>query len=317
MNRKNPIVALIAGILTLLGVTLGTGYAASPSYQATMLTVPAGMDGVGDDLDVTINQGLKGTVHGVTHIAQAPLIDGWENADTRNGTTQKWCFAESKDPAAVQDMRDALNYLSARYPSHVRWVEDCQQASYRFGDTAAADCGTNQAIACAVYLGPHSGRVSINRSYTDGRPKLRRQSIAHEMQHSTLTIGHTQCGSVPDAEPSIMSPANITTQEPCHVPPADYINDFDARQAVQKYGLEAAVPTPTPRPTATPVPQVRRVILKRWTQPEWNPGCQPEVQGWCIDTQSAVTSRGTWFQVVVVEPDGSESGPFGYQFIDP
>lgn len=276
-----------------------------------MLTAPTIGDGVGEDVDIIVNQGLKATLHGHQVQPQAPLLDGWENSHLRNGTVQRWCLQESRDEGAKQDLRDALDWLSQRFPTRFRWQESCQYAHYAFGDTAASDCGSSQAIACAVWMGSANGRVSINPNYTNGRPLLRRTAVAHEMQH-LISLAHTGCQGVPDSEESIMSPANLATQLPCHVPPATWLNESDLRLAVQKYNLDAAPPTPTP----TPAPQVKRAILKRWTLPEWAP-CTPVVAGWCVDNESAVTPRGAWLQIVVIDRDGSESGPFGFTFIEP
>lgn len=316
---QDRLTAAITAIVALIASVFGVSYVASPSYEATMLTAPTMGGDIGEDVDLTVNKGLKGTIHGFSSIAQTPLIDGWEQSDVRSGTVMPWCLQESRDEEAKQYMRAALNELAALFPNSVKWRETCDGSQrYTFGDTAATDCGS-QAIACAVYMGSNRGRVSINPTYTNGRSQLKRIAIYHEQLHITLSVFHTGCGADPDSEISIMSPANLSTQQPCHTPPGTGLHEPDYRLAVQKYNLQGGgtQPTPTPRPTATPEPAVKRAVLRRWTLPEWNPGCQPQVQGWCIDSNAAVTSRGAWMQIVVIDRDGRESGPFGFTFVEP
>lgn len=284
----------VAAFLTFLAVLLGIVYAEQQVNQPTEPSRPVSMVTIdGRDVDGRVKGGVLSVACTASNQARcvAPLMD-WENKDVREGRVLSWCMAEANDAPAEDIVRGLLNELSARFPANVRWTEQCP-GQYTFAGTAGADCGSPDALACAVYLGERAGRVSFNGQLRAGflSPGLSDRgmkiAMAHEIQHLLLNLDHTQCDN---PEPSAMSPIYLPDGPSCAR--ATGLEPYDWAKAIEYYALQGGnQPTPTPTPSPTPVPDNRRRLYVR----VWNEGCG----GWCVQTVDLgdVAASGTWVEL--------------------
>lgn len=327
-KRRSPLAVMAAAIVTLITSLFGISYATSPTHYVTYVT--------GDmrDVDVTNHMGVKGAVQpdevrevGPSTLQLAPQLD-WTNLDVMDGSTMIWCLTGTQSEDFRQSIRNQLNRMQANYPLQTRddgsragyaWRESCAgDQRYTLGDNAHQaypGCGDTNAWGCAAVQGIQfrGAHVSINSDVVQ-RGQLRSTGIKtvaeHENGHAIGTSGHTGCGAVPDADPSVMSPINASTQLACHTPPASEYGGRDFEPAKAKYRLKhvselgAPPPAPPPAPTPTPQPpelQERRTFL-RWVTTQDEPGCRVTAGlDWCVTTVTGpvgVPVRGFFLQGV-------------------
>lgn len=347
-RRTGGIWAILAPLWTVALAVLGVSYAPVDVPVVAETTYVTYLTEDMQDVDWTEHTGVRSLVrpdekHIVDQHTQvlplAPQLD-WVNLNVLNGEEMVWCLGGTADPEFAQIVRDALNLTSQTY-AKVRWRESCSGATYTIGDSSETDCGSQQAIGCASVGGLQfrGGKLSLSsRAVAQGIVRGTQGKmfvVGHEIEHIILTVAHTGCGSVPDAEPSNMSPYDSTNQRPCHVPPGQWIEPRDLVRAEVKYGLLAPAPTVTVTRTATATatrtatptvaptqPPGSQPYIQRWVLPAWEPGCTVNVINvWCMTRTGpfVVTSRGMWLQLVDANGNPLEwdGDPNGFKFVGP
>jgi hypothetical protein len=322
---RHPLRNLIASIATVVAALAGVTDApvdvpvVAQTRQVTFLTSDT------RDMQGEVYTGLRGMLRPPTASDRAPIVIeqapqlNWKNLDVLDGREMVWCLSGSSNTVFKQAIRDILNELSTDYPPSaghggVKWRESCPGA-YTIGDAAEQDCRNAQAIGCASVNGLEfrGGKFSISaQAIRNGILRTeqgQRNVVIHEHMHIILTVDHTGCGAIPDAEPSNMSPFDVATQRACHTPPGDGIEEADVRLAVPKYNLKKAVPEP-------PLAPLTFVFLRRWVRPEWEPGCEVNRAGWCTSEQAPFfpSPLGMWLQIVTMKGLEEQSN-YGFQWV--
>jgi hypothetical protein len=332
MRRKTTgaVGGIIAALLALLG--LGASDATVPVVAETRQVTYVTMDG--KDIDrishsgvrVIFKPGSEQTVDHNTTLPVAPIMN-WENSDIRNRRQMVFGFDTGVPEHVRSQIRLELDTVFSWYPELPFWREGGTNAPYLIHDRAGQDCSDNNAAGCAWYKGSASTWISYNGDmFRSGVLDLDGVTVAvsHELGH-TFNLAHTTCnwpqltGAQSGMSP-IITPSGPACAGARHVLREDYGKAeeyYSIGQAATPTPTPVPTATPTPRPTATPVPAARRVVLYRWIRPDWGESCTATHSGWCRDTEERITPRGAWFQIAIINPDGSEVGPFGFDFVEP